>query len=123
MAPEVLANPSTSLDERTATKEELDARGIVPYTTQVDVWAAGILTYELLVSVPPFEVESEGETVKRIIQCDDIKFDNRFSPEWADFVKCGLCLCLSTPVWLQSKGALLCVPESSSVCLSTRLRA
>lgn len=89
MAPEVLLNPCTRLEEKAATQAELDIRKIVPYTSKVDVWATGVLAYELLMGRPPFEVDNEAETVGRILQCEDIAFDARFSPEWADFVRCG----------------------------------
>jgi hypothetical protein len=42
MAPEVLTNPCTRLEEKSATRDLLDVRNIVPYTSKVDVWAAGV---------------------------------------------------------------------------------
>jgi serine/threonine protein kinase len=88
MAPEVLTNPCTRLEEKTATKEQLDLRNIVPYTSKVDVWATGVLAHELVTGRPPFEVENEAQTVAMILQSDNIVLDNRFSLEWADFIRC-----------------------------------
>jgi len=56
----------------------------------VDVWAAGILAYELLVGKPPFEVKDESQTVNRILTCTNITLPPRHSALWADFVKQGL---------------------------------
>lgn len=88
MAPEVLTNPCTRLEEQSATKEQLDLRNIVPYTSKVDVWATGVLAHELVTGRPPFEVENEAQTVALILQSDNIAMDKRFSPEWADFIRC-----------------------------------
>lgn len=40
------------------------------YDKQVDVWALGVLTYELLVGSPPFEEDTKEMTYKRILRCD-----------------------------------------------------
>lgn len=37
---------------------------------QVDTWALGVLLYEFLVGVPPFETESHGATYRRIQRVD-----------------------------------------------------
>jgi serine/threonine protein kinase len=88
MAPEVLINPCTRLEERDATMQQLDARNIVPYTTKVDVWATGVLAYELVTGHPPFEVDDESETVRLILTSDDYSLPSCYSPEWASFVRC-----------------------------------
>lgn len=47
---------------------------------QVDVWAVGILAFELLVGKPPFEVDDEARTVNMILTCTKIPFPTRHSP-------------------------------------------
>lgn len=88
MAPEVLINPCTRLEERTATLSQLEVRKIVPYTTKTDVWATGVLAYELVTGHPPFEVDNESETVRLILTCDEIDTPACHSAEWASFVRC-----------------------------------
>eukprot|EP00892_Ulva_mutabilis_P000440 jgi/Ulvmu1/10397/UM061_0081.1 len=87
MAPEVLINPCTRLEEQDATPEQLSIRNIVPYSSKVDVWATGVLAFELVTGRPPFEVDNESETVKLILTSDDIKYPSWFSSEWASFVR------------------------------------
>ena len=36
------------------------------YDTNVDIWSLGVLLYEFLVGVPPFEMEDQVETCRRI---------------------------------------------------------
>lgn len=87
MAPEVLINPCTRLEEGEATLAQLEVRKIVPYTTKTDVWATGVLAYELVTGHPPFEVDNESETVKLILTCDHIDMPVYHSAEWASFVR------------------------------------
>ncbi|AMD21372.1 HER093Wp [Eremothecium sinecaudum] len=50
------------------------------YDEQVDVWALGVLTFELLVGSPPFEEESKELTYKRILK-RDLVFPDHVTPE------------------------------------------
>jgi len=47
---------------------------------QVDTWALGVLLYEFLVGVPPFETESHSATYRRI-QRVDIRWPNNGMPD------------------------------------------
>ncbi|PSC70705.1 aurora other [Micractinium conductrix] len=64
MSPEVLACPEKSRPEENKERLELG------YTDAVDVWAVGVLAYELLVGKPPFERESREETYAYIQRKD-----------------------------------------------------
>jgi serine/threonine protein kinase len=57
------------------------------YLLQCDVWACGVLAYELLVGRPPFEVADEGETRKKIMFETTIKFPPHVSAEAMNFIK------------------------------------
>ena len=57
---------------------------------QVDVWAVGVLAYELVVGKPPFEVEDEAQTASLIMYSNSMRFPSAHSPAWADFVRCVL---------------------------------
>mmetsp|Transcript_68043 Transcript_68043/g.215240 ORF Transcript_68043/g.215240 Transcript_68043/m.215240 type:complete len:413 (+) Transcript_68043:358-1596(+) len=57
------------------------------YDEKIDVWACGILGYELLDGKPPFEVESEELTVAMIMWSELKEFPPTFSPEAIDFFK------------------------------------
>ena len=56
---------------------------------QVDVWAVGILAFELLVGKPPFEVDDEARTVNMILTCTKIPFPTRHSPVGTRLWTCG----------------------------------
>ena len=64
MSPEVLLCPEKSRPEENKERMELG------YGEAVDVWAVGILAYELLVGRPPFERESREETYACISKQD-----------------------------------------------------
>ena len=58
-----------------------------PVWPQVDVWAAGVLAYELVVGRAPFEVKDESQTASMIMFSNNIHFPPQYSPTWADFVR------------------------------------
>lgn len=53
---------------------------------KVDIWALGVLMYELLVGRPPFEDENSGVTYKRIVKVD-LRIPPFVSLEAADLIK------------------------------------
>jgi hypothetical protein len=57
---------------------------------QVDIWAAGILAYELLVGKPPFEVDDEQETRRRIIHETALALPSHVSAGAANFIRTAL---------------------------------
>ena len=57
---------------------------------QVDVWATGILAYELVVGRPPFEVNDEVQTATMIMFSNNVVYPPKHSALWADFVKVAL---------------------------------
>lgn len=55
------------------------------YNNKVDVWALGVLTYELLVGSPPFEEDTKEMTYRRILRCD-LKFPLNVSLQARDLI-------------------------------------
>ncbi|CAR30973.1 hypothetical protein ZYGR_0P02770 [Zygosaccharomyces rouxii] len=55
------------------------------YDDKVDVWALGVLTFELVVNSPPFEEDSKELTSKRIVR-GDLKFPNHISSDAQDLI-------------------------------------
>jgi len=51
----------------------------------VDIWALGVLAYELCVGKPPFEAEGHSETYRRIVRVD-LAFPSHVSEEARDFI-------------------------------------
>lgn len=56
------------------------------HNEKVDVWALGVLLYELLVGRPPFEEEHSSTTYRRIVKVD-LKVPHYVSAEAADLIR------------------------------------
>ena len=67
----------------------LQEKVLLTCTDKVDVWAVGILTYELLVGRPPFEKESREETYQYIMN-ESPSFPSWMSEGARDFINCAL---------------------------------
>jgi serine/threonine protein kinase len=84
----VLRNPASQLQESASVGAAiLSAKGIKPYTTAVDIWAVGVLAYELVCGKPPFKVEDEAQTASLIMYSNSFRLPSAHSSLWADFVK------------------------------------
>lgn len=82
MAPEVVGMPSP---------DDIQRRGLAPhqighYGCKVDVWAVGILAYELICGRPPFEVEDVKQTEQRI-KFAEVDFPGHVSPACRSFIQ------------------------------------
>lgn len=56
------------------------------YGSAVDVWAAGVLAYELMLGGPPFEADSQQETLSRICTAEPF-LPSHWSPEAKSFLQ------------------------------------
>ncbi|MEW5301958.1 MAG: hypothetical protein WDW36_004781 [Sanguina aurantia] len=61
-----------------------------PYDEKVDVWAVGILVYELMCGRTPFEVEDQRETATLILTAPVTNFPPTMSRDCRDFVTLAL---------------------------------
>lgn len=57
------------------------------YNEKVDIWALGILIYELIAGRPPFEVEDPDQTALLIMHADLEQFPGYMSPQCTSFIK------------------------------------
>lgn len=55
------------------------------YDDKVDVWALGVLAYELVANSPPFEEDSKDLTCKRIVR-GDLRFPETVSSDAKDLI-------------------------------------
>lgn len=83
MAPEVLAMPTP---EQIA-KKKINVNDIVGYGDKVDIWALGILVYELIAGRPPFEVEDPDQTALLIMHADLEQFPGHMGQQCISFIK------------------------------------
>lgn len=72
--------------------EAMAGRGknMVPYNEKVDIWAVGVLVFELLSGRPPFEVEDPKETAKLILAAKVPELPSTVSAAAEDFIKLAL---------------------------------
>ncbi|SJM81779.1 probable Spindle assembly checkpoint kinase [Zygosaccharomyces bailii] len=56
-----------------------------PYDDKVDVWALGVLAYELVTNAPPFEEDTKDLTCKRIVK-GDLRFPSHVSSDAQDLI-------------------------------------
>ena len=92
LAPEMLTNPNTRLEEGLASTDDLVAEDILPYGSSVDVWAVGVIAYELVTGAAPFsrKGDTENDTMQRIMHWHDTEFPGSLSQQWAHFCRCAL---------------------------------
>ncbi|KAJ3254177.1 spindle assembly checkpoint kinase [Boothiomyces macroporosus] len=57
------------------------------HSKDVDLWSLGVLCYEFLVGVPPFEDHTSHKATYRRIAKIDLKFPDYVSPEAKDLIK------------------------------------
>jgi serine/threonine protein kinase len=57
----------------------------IHFTATVDIWALGVLTYEFICGMPPFEAPDQKGTYKRIAKVD-LRFPAHVSIEAQDFI-------------------------------------
>jgi serine/threonine protein kinase len=58
---------------------------IEPYDQRVDIWSVGVLAYEMLTGIPPFETDTTDKTYRRIDKLD-LHFPSHLTDEEKDFI-------------------------------------
>ncbi|PNW85396.1 hypothetical protein CHLRE_03g184450v5 [Chlamydomonas reinhardtii] len=84
MAPEVLSIPANEDADTQSAPSPSD--GAKTYDEKVDIWATGVLVYELLVGRPPFEVDDPQETARLIMSGSASGYPVHISQYARDFV-------------------------------------
>ena len=90
MSPEVVGLPTADERRRLEQQGRAPPPEAPPYTEKVDVWAVGVLAYELIVGKPPFEVDDEQETRRRILHDTALSFPGHVSAAAAGFIRAAL---------------------------------
>lgn len=86
MAPEVLACKSKKFDMHVDSLSHSAQHTSNSYDTFTDIWAIGVLTYEILVGVSPFLDDTDQGTLSKI-STYVIHFPSHVSPNARDFIK------------------------------------
>lgn len=85
MAPEVLLRATP--DEATCATQQQHEASASGHDNRVDIWAVGVLVYELLTGRPPFEVEDLKETERLILTSEPAPLTStQASAQCADFI-------------------------------------
>ncbi len=71
--------------------EENKHRADLAYTARVDVWAVGVLVYEMLVGKAPFDSGSKLATYESILSKEPAFPEGLMSAGAEDFIKTALC--------------------------------
>lgn len=72
--------------EDSASDPKASTSGRSAYGSGVDVWAAAVLAYELLLGGPPFEADTKAKTYRRILT-EDPFLPSVWSDDAHDFLK------------------------------------
>ena len=83
MAPEILTCPDKTMPQEN--KDRVD----IAYGAKVDVWALGVLAYELLEGHCPFERETRRETYEEILRASPA-FPSWMSDDVVSFIRAAL---------------------------------
>jgi len=83
MAPELLLDDPGN---PTVRREQVPRNSRMEYGTEVDIWAVGVLAYELFTRCAPFDGESEDAVVEAVVTGAPINFPSDMSPDAVDFI-------------------------------------
>jgi serine/threonine protein kinase len=71
---------------------------LIRYTNKVDIWALGVIAYELIVHVPPFNIAIDREGKGPCFKYTDLKAPEflEYPPTCSPWYKHFICCCLQT---------------------------